>query len=282
MVKSSCPGCPVNDLCHLAFFCLSHPICLTLRRALGVQLCLTDQQSPRHSPELCQGLRAPAPRASPRPDPDPLPTAVRLGPASGGVSGGNDSRGPGLTQHGLCVPVELRCGGEQSGAAPVGRTWASDASLLSRSRGRVRIAATRVEEGTEVLPFQTPRGPSRTDRNSATRLPQPQGGSGALFCARGRQRQPSGLRVGSATVPPARLRAHPPVMSQPLSPPGPADSAVPRGRALRARRRSQPRSGLPKEVLPRPQARGDSSQTEHVLKTKKPTSRNISIHLGQV
>lgn len=141
VVKSSCPGCPVNDLCHLAFFCLSHPICLTLRRALGVQLCLTDQQSPRHSPELCQGLRAPVPRASPRPDPDPLPTAVRLGPASGGASGGNDSRAPGLTQHGLCVPVELRCGGEGSGAAPVGRTWASDASLLSRSCCHVAAGA---------------------------------------------------------------------------------------------------------------------------------------------
>lgn len=115
MVKSSCPGCPVNDLCHLAFFCLSHPICLTLRRALGVQLCLTDQQPPCRSPELCQGLRAPAPRASPRPDPDPLPTAVRLGPASGGVSGGNDSRAPGLTARSVSL---WNCGVEARGQGP--------------------------------------------------------------------------------------------------------------------------------------------------------------------
>lgn len=115
MVKSSCPGCPVNDLCHLAFFCLSHPMCLTLRRALGVQLCLTDQQSPRRSPEPCQGLRAPAPRASPSPDPDPLPTAVRLGPTSGGVSGGNDSRAPGLTARSVSL---WNCGVEVSGQGP--------------------------------------------------------------------------------------------------------------------------------------------------------------------
>lgn len=41
----------------------------------------------------------------------------------------------------VCVPVELRCGGEGSGAAPVGRTWASDPSLLSRSCCHVAAGA---------------------------------------------------------------------------------------------------------------------------------------------